>query len=208
MDHALDEAALDGRIGPALDANGGGAAATAEQDVDHRVDQRRVGGDQAVVLPRVGLEDAQHRRQRHAVEIVAEAHRADRLERDLDVVGGELAQARRHQPDQTVEDDLQHRQAFVGQRAAIEDRANAGDRRYLVAFVGEAEQAVDLVLIEDRGRHPCCFGSARRRRRSRSSTVAPPVRADSRRPRAGRAAAGCRCCPMASSSPTPGVARY
>ena len=58
VDHALDQRALDGGVGPAFDAHRRGAAAAAQQHVDDRVDQRGVDRQQAVVVPLLGLEDA------------------------------------------------------------------------------------------------------------------------------------------------------
>jgi len=46
VDQALDEVALDRRIGPAFDAHRRRAAAAAEQHVDDRVNQRAVDGQQ------------------------------------------------------------------------------------------------------------------------------------------------------------------
>ena len=87
-------------------------------------------------------------RQRDRVEIVAEPHRGDAVERDFDVVGGEVAQARRHQPDQPVEDDLQHRQTLVGHHRRVDDGANAGVVVERDVGRAEAEQRVDFVLAE------------------------------------------------------------
>ena len=57
-DEALDQVALDGRVGPAFDAHRRRAAAAAEEHVDDRIDQRAVDGEQAVIVPLLGLEDA------------------------------------------------------------------------------------------------------------------------------------------------------
>src|SRR6185437_7264154 len=89
------------------------------------------------------------RRQRYRVQVVAEADRRDVVEADLDVVGGEVAQRRRHQPHQAVEDDLQHRQALVGDQRRVDDGADAGALGGVVVGEVEAQQAVDLILIED-----------------------------------------------------------
>jgi hypothetical protein len=50
---------------------------------------------------------------------------------------------------EVVIDDLQHRQAFVGDQGGIDDRADTGLVRSVVIGEREAEQAVDLVLVED-----------------------------------------------------------
>ncbi len=125
------------------------AAPAAEQDVDDRIDQRGIDGDQTVVVPFRRLDDAQHRRQRHAVEVIAETDRGDAVERNLDVVGGEVAQAGRHQPDEPVEHHLEHRQTLVGNDRGVEDGLDAGCRGTLGSDLVEPKQAVDLVLVED-----------------------------------------------------------
>ena len=154
LDHALDQIGLDRGVRPALDADRGLAAAAAEQHVDDRIDQVRIDRDEAEILPLLGLEHAEDGRQRNRIEIVAEPHRGDAVERHFDVVGGEIAQRRRHQPDQPVEDDLQHRQALVGDHRRIDDRADAGI--VVERDVGErkAEQRVDFLLREN------AFGAA------------------------------------------------
>ncbi len=93
LDHALHQHALDGGVGPALDAHGRGAAAAAQQHVDDRIDQVGIDGEQAVIVQLLGAEHRQDGRQRDRVQIVAEADRRDVVEADLDVVGGEVAQA-------------------------------------------------------------------------------------------------------------------
>ena len=125
------------------------AAPAAEQHVDDRIDQARIDGDEAEIVPLLGLEHREDGRQRDRVEIVAEAHRGDAVERNFDVVGGEIAQRRRHQPDEPVEDDLQHRQTLVGDHRRIDDRADAGIVVERDVGQAEAEQAVDFVLVED-----------------------------------------------------------
>jgi hypothetical protein len=149
FDHALDEIGLDRRVGPAFDADRGLPAAAAEQHVDDRVDQARVDGDQPEIVPLLGLEHAEDRGQRNRIEIIAEAHRCDAVERNFNVVGREVAQARRHQPHETVEDDLEHRQALVRDHRRVDDRAYAGI--VVEADIGQAEteQAVDFFLIEN-----------------------------------------------------------
>ncbi len=84
---------LDRRVGPAFDAHRALAAAAAEQHVDDRVDQAGIDGGEAEIVPLFRLEHGQDGRQRNRVEIIAEAHRGDAVERDFDVVGGEVAQA-------------------------------------------------------------------------------------------------------------------
>jgi hypothetical protein len=146
---ALDEIALDRRIRAALDAHRRGAAAAAEKDVDDRVDEGAVDRAETVVVPFVGTEDAEHRRQRDRVEVVTEANRGDVVDRNLDIVGGEIPQARRHQAHETVEDDLEHRQALVGDERRVDDCTNPRAVPAGAVAVAEAEEAVDLILIED-----------------------------------------------------------
>ena len=179
-DQALDQVALDRGIGPALDAHRRRAAAAAQQHVDDRIDQRAVDGEEAVIVPFLGLEHAQHRRQRDRVEIVAEADRGDVVDRHLDIVGGEVAQRGRHHAHEAVEHDLEHRQTLVGDERRIDDRADAGSVVGLAVAVAEAEQAVDLVLIEN----------ACRCRRS-LAVVAPSAPPVARRLRVGLALRSC-----------------
>ena len=160
LDHPLHQHPLDGGVGPALDAHGRGAAPPAEQHVDDRIDQVGVDRQQAVVVQLLGAEHRQDRRQRDRVQIVAEADRGDVVEADLDVVGGEVAQGGRHQPHQAVEDDLEHRQALVGDQRRVDDGADAGAVGRVVVGEVEAQQAVDLVLVED----ALGAGAGRRRR--------------------------------------------
>ncbi len=148
-DQALDQGALDGGVGPALDTHGGGSTPAAQQHVDDGVDHRRVDHHQAVVLPFLGLEHREHRRQGHGVEVVAEAERNHVVDRHLDVVVGEVAQGRRHDPDQPVEHDLEHRQALVGDQPGADDPLHAVAVDVLRTAVVEAEQAVDLGLVQD-----------------------------------------------------------
>ena len=126
LDQPLDQGALDRGVGPALDAHRRGAAPAAQQHVDDRVDQGGIDHQQAVIVPLLRLEHRQHRRQRDRVQVVAEAQRRDVVEADLDIVGGEVAQRGGHDAHQAVEDDLQHRQAFVGDQRRVDDRPDAG----------------------------------------------------------------------------------
>jgi hypothetical protein len=125
------------------------AAPPAQQHVDDRIDQVGIDRQQAVIVQLLGPEHRQDRRQRDGVQIVAEPDRRDVVEADLDVVGGEVAQRGRHQPDQPVKDDLQHRQPLVGDQRGIDDGADAGAAGLVVAGQVEAEQAVDLILVQD-----------------------------------------------------------
>ena len=171
FDHALHQRALDGGVGPALDAHGRRAAPAAEQHVDDRIDQVGIDGEQAVIVELLGAEHREDRGQRDRVQIVAEADRGDVVEADFDVVGGEIAQGCRHQPHQAVEDDFQHRQAFVGDQRRIDDGADAGFVLQLVVVDVEAEKRVDFVLVEDAfgGRpRPTPAESSRRLRHRRS----------------------------------------
>jgi hypothetical protein len=149
LDHPLNQHAFDGRVGTALDAHRGRAATAAQQHVDDRVDQVGVDRQQAVVVQLLGPEHGQDGRQRDRVQIVAEADRADVVEADLDVVGREVPQAGRHQPHQAVEDDFQHRQALVRDQRRVDDGADARAVFAAVAREVEAQQAVDLVLVQD-----------------------------------------------------------
>jgi hypothetical protein len=72
-----------------------------------------------------------------------------RVEGHLDVVLEEVAQAGRQQPDHPVEDDFQHRQAFVLNDARIDDGADAAGPGGRELAQREAEDAVDLVLVQD-----------------------------------------------------------
>ncbi len=105
--------------------------------------------EQAEIVPFLGLEHGEDRGQRDRVEIIAEAHRGDAVERDFDVVGGEVAQRCRHQPHQAVEDDFEHRQALVRDHRRVDDRADAGILVERDVGEIEAEQRVDFLLIED-----------------------------------------------------------
>ena len=125
------------------------AAPPAEQHVDDRIDQARIDRGEAEIVPLLGLEHGQDRRQRDRIEIVAEAHRGDAVERDFDVVGSEIAQGGRHQPHQAVEHDLEHRQAFVGHHRRVDDGADAGIVVQRDVGQAETEHAVDFILIED-----------------------------------------------------------
>src|SRR5674476_908771 len=98
FDQPLDEIGFDRGVGPALDAQRGLAAAAAEQHVDHRIDQAGIHRGEAEILPFLGLEHAEHGRQRDRIHVVAEPHRGDAVERDFDVVAGEIAQRGGHQP--------------------------------------------------------------------------------------------------------------
>ena len=163
LDQPLDQGALDGGVGAALDAHRRGAAAAAQQHVDDRVDHRGIDHHQAVIVPLLGLEHGQHRRQRDGVQVVAEAQRQDVVDADLDVVGGEVAQAGGHDAHQPVEHDLQHRQALVGHEAGADDLLHAGAVFAAGGSFVEAEQAVDFGLVE----HARGLRAARRRRRPR-----------------------------------------
>jgi hypothetical protein len=148
LDHPLHQHALDGGVGPALHAHGRGAATAAQQHVDDGVDQVGLDREQAEVVQLLGPEHAQHGGQRDRVQVVAEADRGDVVEADLDVVGGEVPQRGGHQPHQTVEDDLQHRQALVRDERGVDDGLDAGLLGPVFPEV-EAQQAVDLILVED-----------------------------------------------------------
>ena len=112
-DQPFHQGALDRGVGPALDAHRRGAAAAAQQHVDDRVDHRGIDDHQAVIVPLVGLEHRQHRRQLHRVQVVAEAQADHVVDADFDIVRGEVAQTGRHDAHQAVEHDLQHRQTLV-----------------------------------------------------------------------------------------------
>src|SRR6185437_947283 len=99
------------------------------------------------------------RRQRDGIEIVAEADRGDVVDRHLDIVRGEIAQARRHHADEAVEHHLEHRQALIRDERGIDDGADAGIFLAAGLALAEAEQAVDFVLIEDAGGPGLTFGA-------------------------------------------------
>ena len=148
IDHPLDDIGFDRRVGPAFDVNRGMAATSAEQHVDDRIDQIGIERAEAVVVPFLGLEHREHRRQRNGIEIVAEANRRDAVERHFDVVGREIAQRRRHQPDQPVENDFQHRQPFIRHHRRVDDGADAGFFALRDFRRAKAQQAVDFFLVQ------------------------------------------------------------
>src|SRR5690606_10656276 len=80
--------------------------------------------------------------------IVAEPHRADTVERHLDIVRGEIAQAGRHHADEAIEHHLEHRQPLVGDERAVDDRMDARLLGLAMIVAAEAEQRVDLVLVQ------------------------------------------------------------
>ena len=190
LDQLFDQGAFDGGVGPALDAHGGGAAAPTEQHVDDRVDQRAVDDHQAVVIPLLSLENGKHGRQRDAVQVVAKAERDDVINTDLDVVAGEVAQARAHDPHQAIEHDLQHWQAFIGNEAGADDALHAGLLGAAGRVVAKSEQAVDLGLLEhaagrifhgksNRGAAHCTSSSVKSTFSTRAGWAAILVRATS-----------------------------
>jgi hypothetical protein len=160
-DQPFDQGAFDRGVGASLDAHRGGAAPAAQQHVDDGIDQRGIDDDQAVIVPLLGPEHRQHGRQRDGVQVVAEALRGHCVDRDLDIVRGEVTQRGGHQPHQPVEHDLQHRQPLIGDEAGGDDALDPRQRAVLAAAGIEAEQAVDLGLVQDAG------GIGRRHGRSR-----------------------------------------
>ena len=104
--------------------------------------------------------------------------------RDFDIVGGEIAQRRRRQPHQPVEDDFEHRQALVADQRRVDQRLDAGEFDIAAGIGVEAEQAVDLVLVEH------AVGRRRRRRRRRLRAWRPirPHASSSAAPRSAVAA--------------------
>ncbi len=149
LHHALDQRALDGGVGPAFDAHCRGAAAASQEHVHNRIDEIGIDGEEAVIVELFGTEHRENRRQRDRIQVVAEADGGDVVEAHLDIVGREIAQARRHQPHEAVEDDFKHRQAFVGDERGIYDGANAALVLDLVVIDVEAQEAVDFFLIEN-----------------------------------------------------------
>ena len=95
------------------------------------------------------LEDRQHRRKRHTVQIIPEAQRHDAVDRHIDIVRGEIPQRCRENAHQPIEDDLQHRQAFVGHQAGADDALDAAGLLIACRPAFGAQQAIDLRLIED-----------------------------------------------------------
>ncbi len=149
LNHPLDEVGFDRRVGPPFDPRHARTAPAAKQHVDHRIDQAGIDSDEPEIFPFLGLEHRQDGGQRDRVDIIAEAHRGDAIERDFNVVGCEIAQRGRQQPDQPVEDDFEHRQTLVGDHRAVDDGANAGIVVQVDIGKAETEQAVDFFLIED-----------------------------------------------------------
>ena len=126
MNHSLDQIALDGRVRAPFDTHRRGSTAPPEQHVDDRVDHRGVDDQQAVVIPLLRLEHRQHRRQGDGVQVVPEPDRGDLIEAHLHIVGGEVAQAGRHHPNQAVKDHLEHRQTLVVDHGAVDQRHDPG----------------------------------------------------------------------------------
>ena len=56
---------------------------------------------------------------------------------------------RRHQSDQPIEDDLQHRQPLVGDHRRVDDRSDAGIVIQRNVGKAEAEQRIDFFLRQD-----------------------------------------------------------
>ncbi len=94
---------------------------------------------------------------------------------------GEVAQGGGHDAHQPVEHDLQHRQALVGDEAGADDLLHAGAVLAARGTVVEAEQAVDLGLVEHARRLP-----RRRRRLARRRRSPRPRRRRALRRSAGR----------------------
>ena len=86
---------------------------------------------------------------RNRIEIVAKPHRRNAIERDLDVIGREIAQARRHQPHEAIENDFEHRKTLIRHHRRIDDGANAGVLIDVDFAVAEAKQVVDLFLRQN-----------------------------------------------------------
>ena len=148
LDQALHQGALDRGVGTAFDAHRRGAAAAAQQHVHDRVDHRGIDHHQAVVVPLLGLEHGKHGRQRDRIQVVAEAQRQDVVDAHFDVVRGEVAQRGGHDAHQPVEHDLQHRQALVRDEAGADDLLHPGAVLAAGGTFVEAEQAIDLGLVE------------------------------------------------------------
>src|SRR5215208_3789672 len=149
LDHALDEAHLDCREGPSVETADGAAALAAQEQVQGGIGKARLDRHEPGIVPSLGTEHRKLDRQRDRVEIIAEAHRRDAVERDLDVVLKEVAQARRQKPDHPVEDDLEHRQALVGHDAGIDDRPDAAGAGRGELVQREADELIDLPLRQD-----------------------------------------------------------
>ena len=93
LDHALDERALDGGVGPSLDAHGRGAAPSAQKHVDDGIDEVGIHREQAVIVQLFGVEHGQDRRQRDRIQVIAETDGGDVVQAHFDIVRGEIAQA-------------------------------------------------------------------------------------------------------------------
>ena len=174
LGHALHQRALDGGVGPALDAHGRGAAAPAQKHVHDGIDEIGIHREQPVIVEFLGAEHRQDRGQRDRIQIIAEADGGDVVQAHFHIVGSEIAQGRRHQPHQPVEDDFQHRQALIGDQRRIDDGPDAGFVLHLVVVDVEAQEGVDLLLIQDA--LGGCAG-ARRSRGRRFAAFAFGVRA-------------------------------
>ena len=148
MDQPLHQRALDGGVRPALDAHRRGAAPSAQQHVHDRVDQGTVHDHQAVIVPFIGLENRQHRRQRDRVQVIAEPQRQNIIDADVDIVAGKIAQAGGHNAHESIEDDFQHRQPLVGHQTGADDPLHPGSAVAAGRPVIETQQAVDLRLVQ------------------------------------------------------------
>ncbi len=149
FDHALNQGAFDGGVGASFDAHRRRAAAPAQKHVDDGIDQVGIHREKPVIVELAGMEHRQDRGQGNGIEIIAEADRSDRIQADFDIVAGEIAQGCGHQPHQAVEDDFQHRQAFIGHQRRIDDGANARLVLHLVGIAIEAQQGIDFFLVQD-----------------------------------------------------------
>ena len=63
-----------------------------------------------------------------------------------------------HQPHQAVEDDFQHRQAFIGDQRRIDDGADARLVLPLVGIDVEAQKGVDFLLVQHAFGGAACGG--------------------------------------------------
>jgi hypothetical protein len=86
------------------------------------------------------------------IKIIAEPDRGDVVDRDFDVIRGEIAQRGRHHAHEAVEDHLEHGQTFIRDERGIDDGANTGAFRSAAVILAKAKEAIDFVLVENSGR--------------------------------------------------------
>ena len=127
LDEPARDAGLDGREGAAFARGLPGLGRAAEGGLEEAVDELRADDHEEPPAPGTRLHDAQHGRQRDRVEIGAAPDRADRGDRDLDVVRRDLPERALQRPGGAVEDGVQSRVSGRGDDVEIvEDPDPAG----------------------------------------------------------------------------------